>query len=968
MYESVWTHYLRLFLGSAAFAQSFVLAAFMGGMALGAWIASRASTRGRNLLAAYAGIEGLIGLAALAFHPVFVGLTEASLAHVIPGLETPVAVDVYKYALCGLLIVPQAVLLGMTFPLMSGAVIRRHPLDAVGAPAGGHHLAMLYFTNSIGAAAGALAAAFWLIGWLGMQGTLQTAGTLNLALAFAVAAIARGGEPAPEPAAPAPGAALLSRGMGVLLLAAAFVTGAASFIYEIVWIRMLSLVLSSSFHAFELMLSAFIAGLAFGGLWIRRRIDRIANPVRFAGMVQILMGLAALATVFVYHLTFDWMHWTLTVLERNAASYPLFNLVSHAVAFAVMLPATFLAGMTLPLFTHALMRGGRGERAIGQVYAANTLGAIAGVLLAVNVLLPEAGLKVALVLGAATDVVLGGWLLRWSGVARQRQEAFAGLVAGLLAAVFTARAAALEPARLASGVFRHGHAELEQAQIIYYREGRTASVAVYSGADGNRVISTNGKPDAAIQMDPTRPRNEDEYTMTLLGALPLLVKPGARTIANIGVGSGLSAETLLAHSGVQAVDIVEIEPAMATGAYAFHPRVHRLFRDRRARMYFEDAKSFFARHGRRYDVIVSEPSNPWVNGVAGLFTAEFYRHAAGHLAPDGLFVQWLHIYELENRQLASMFGALGAVFGDYDVYQTSSGDLVVLAAREGRIALPGELPEDERAFLEMLGQIHVTRREHVLARRLGSRLELAPYFAGVAAPVNSDYRPLVQLEAPRARFLRESADGVVQLALAPLPVLEMLGEGGHAHLSAPAPHAGPGRYMQQVAALELQRAIISPRTTISGNAPPPLAALVLRVPGVLCGPVPARAALEQLHIVALNTLAHLGPSARRALWVDPQWVGCLLSQASLAVRARFGVYRAIAERDAGAMLSRSRALLEAQAPRDPAWERYLLATAVLGARALGEHAEAKRIWDRYAPALVGASASPYERYLAEWRR
>jgi MFS family permease len=158
IYESVWSHYLKLFLGAAAFAQSFVLAAFMGGMALGAWLASRWSARLANLLAAYGWIEAGIGLAALAFHEAFVFLMRISLDHVIPALGSPATVEIYKYALCAALIVPQTVLLGATFPLLAGAVIRRGP------EASGHHLAMLYFTNSIGAAAGALVAAFLLLG------------------------------------------------------------------------------------------------------------------------------------------------------------------------------------------------------------------------------------------------------------------------------------------------------------------------------------------------------------------------------------------------------------------------------------------------------------------------------------------------------------------------------------------------------------------------------------------------------------------------------------------------------------------------------------------------------------------------------------------------------------------------------------------------------------------------------------
>src|SRR5436190_4075328 len=384
----------------------------MGGMALGAWLASRWSARVRNLLAAYGWVEVLVGLAALAFHPLFVFLTQASVDRVIPALGSPDSVEAYKYALSALLVVPQTILLGMTFPLMSGAVIRRGPA------ASGHHLALLYFTNSIGAAAGALATGFWLLSWLGLPGTMRLGGALNLLLAGAVLWLAREREPEALPAAPAQAAGPADRRLPLLLLSAAFITGAASFIYEIAWIRMLSLVLGASFQAFELMLSAFITGLALGGLWVRKRIDRFANPVRFGGFVQIAMGLAALATIPVYHWSYEWMEWALVVLKREDAAYPLFNLFCHAIAFAVMLPATFLAGMTLPLFTNALLKSGHGERAIGQVYAANTLGAIAGVVLAVHALMPLMGVKLTLVIGAALDILLGGWRLRWSGARR----------------------------------------------------------------------------------------------------------------------------------------------------------------------------------------------------------------------------------------------------------------------------------------------------------------------------------------------------------------------------------------------------------------------------------------------------------------------------------------------------------------------------------------------------------------------
>jgi spermidine synthase len=956
IYESIWSHYLKLFLGSAAFAQSFVLAAFMGGMAIGAWIASRWSRRIGNLLAVYGWIEAAIGLAALVFHELFAALTQLSLDHVIPALGSPLSVEVYKYSVCGLLIVPQTVLLGMTFPLMSGSVIRRSP------EASGHHLAMLYFTNSIGAAAGALAAAFLLLGWLGMPGTMRTAGLLNLVLAAAVLTVARAGEPRAPAAAPAQGEAPVGSHAVWLFLAAAFVTGASSFVYEIAWIRMLSLVLGSSFHAFELMLSAFITGLALGGLWIRRRIDRFADPVRFSGFVQVAMGLAALATIFVYHYTFDWMAYALSTLQRNDDAYPLFNLFSHAIAFAVMLPATFLAGMTLPLFTHVLLRGGHGERAIGQVYSANTLGAIAGVLLAVHVLIPEAGMKLAVVVGAAADILLGAWLLRHSQAALRRAYAYAALIAGLLAATATARAGVLDPERLSSGVFRYGVVLRADSQVFFYRDGKTASVAVRRQGDSIVGIITNGKPDATIQMNPDLAPAGDEYTMVLAAALPLLMKPDARTYANIGFGSGLTTETLLSHSGPRQVDSIEIEPAMVAGARAFAPRVQRPYRDPRSNIAYEDAKSYFARYGKRYDVIISEPSNPWVNGVASLFTTEFYRDVKRYLAPGGLLVQWLQTYEFNDRLLGSVLAALSENFSDFEVYDTNGVDLIVVAVAEGRVPRPGALPAGEAGFMDQLRRLGITRTEELAALGIGSKLDIMPLFAPLAAPVNSDYRPYVQLEAPRARFHGSVSAALSILTTTPLPILEMAKNRSVTYLREPVPqYVRSSELRTRSAALEFARGLLKAAADPLASADRRVAVslLALKRPGALCGTSVSRGAIEQLHVAAELTLAKLAPDLRRAIWIERRWLGCAPGNLAPRVRERLDLYAAIAARDARGMLARGRALLEqGRVEGGDDWGRYLLHTAILGARAAGEVEEAQRLWRAYGAALYPGGLIP----------
>src|SRR6267378_4428744 len=629
IYESIWSHYLKLFLGHAAYAQTLVLALFMGGMAIGSWLCSRRSGAWGNLLRGYAFAEGLIGLAALAFHPVFVAATDAAYANILPALGGEIPATLFKWTLAGLLILPQSVLLGMTFPLMSAGVIRRYPT------APGESLAMLYFTNSLGASIGVLASGFLMIEKLGLPGTVQTAGVLNLALAAVVWLLARDSE-RPMRARPdagrGPGAAVPFR----LFLAVALLTGAASFVFEIGWIRMLSLVLGSSTHSFELMLSAFILGLACGGYWLRQRIDSIADPVRFLGIVLVTMGLLAL--------------------------------------------------VTLPLITYALLRSGNGEESIGAVYSANTLGSILGVFFAAHVGMSLLGLKGLIAAGAAIDAGLGLVLL-WRvaegprlrvGAAAFSLACFAAVLAGVH----------LDAYKMASGVFRRGDLySSSDATMLFHRDGKTTTVSLMDfGTD--RSLRTNGKSDGAINMDPDGPRVSDEITMTLTAAIPLAYRPDAASAAVIGIGTGLTTHTLLGSSTLRSVETIEIEPAMAEASRRFAPRNTSAFADPRSHIIFDDAKTFFSTHNRKYDIIVSEPSNPWVSGVSSLFTGEFYRLARRHLNPDGILVQWFQMYEIDASLVASVLRALGDSFPDYAIYAATGSDLLIIAGETRTLARP----------------------------------------------------------------------------------------------------------------------------------------------------------------------------------------------------------------------------------------------------------------------------------------
>ena len=767
MYESVWSHYLKLILGHAAYAQTLVLAIFMGGMALGAWLTSRLASRLTRPLLAYALVEGIIGVIALVFHPAFEFSSALLLDQVLPALEPGWSATLAKLLFATGLILPQSLLLGATFPLLTGGIIRTRPQEA------GAMVALLYFANSIGAVAGVLFAGFWLIPMIGLPGTSLTAGLINVVLALVVYALAK------DTATPAPAASgpeTNSQGALAWVLWAAGITGAASFCYEIAWIRMLSMVLGSSTHSFELMLAAFILGIALGGLWIKRRIDRIENPKRFLGLVQLAMGVLAVLTLPFYNWTFDLMASAMAGIAKTETGYTYFALLSHGVALLVMLPATFCAGMTLPLLTLILMRGQQGEKGIGQVYAANTLGSILGVLAAVHLVLPTVGLKGLLLFGTALDGALGAYLIAAGAAAlawRGRHAWSAAFLALWLACLATAE---LDPRRMGSGVYRYGKSTLDNSvDVLRWLDGKTASIGLVRNPDGLVVISTNGKPDAAINVGGSKV-SPDEATMTLAAVLPMLHQPKISKVANIGFGSGMTTHTLLGFQGVARVETIEIEPKMVEAArHGYEQVIPRAFNDPRSKVHIDDARAYFSGRRDRYDLIVSEPSNPWVSGVSSLFSQEFYRHVVRYLRPDGLFVQWIQLYETGFPIIASITRALEQSFADYAVYAANDGDLLIVAS-PNRLLAPFETSNlDQGAAQEALAKIGFLSIEDLRLRFLGNRATWSSLIASVPAPTNSDYYPFIDQQAPRFRFLGQGAALLLTQGIAIVPVLEALG-------------------------------------------------------------------------------------------------------------------------------------------------------------------------------------------------
>jgi spermidine synthase len=774
VYQVIWVRLTGLVFGNTSHAISVVLGAFMAGLALGSWWLGRRADRTKNALRFYGLLEIGIGISAALIPFAFRSLDGIYWA-LTPSLENiPGGNGLVRFLTSFLILIVPTFLMGGTLP-----VLARFFTETVAEVQ--RKVGLLYSLNTFGAAFGTLAAALYFIPQLGnIRSTLLIA-ALNIAIG--VFAIVMGGklgvasyssEPrdgqVAEDSASSAGPSGDAR-TDKLVLATLATSGFVSMIYEVSWSRALTAIIGSSTYAFSIMLVTFLVGIALGSS-IAVKWRRSAG-LRLLGLTQ--LGIAVGGFLFIVgYLAAPYI--MVALLKALSYSFPAVLTSQFLLCFALMIFPTICMGAAMPIasqiYSNKITLLGR---SIGNVYSVNTLGAIAGSLMAGFVLIPLLGTERAILVGLFINCALAAMIFSSPDAARTRDSAlWVALVLLVLATISMRGEIFWAPGSLDRGVLVYAKSfdanpqlsineTYQDTDVVYFKDGNNATISVRKGED-YVGLRTNGKVDAS--------NKADMITQLMIGYLPMLYHPEPRSTMIVGYGGGITVGAAAAFKEVESIDVLEIEPAVVGAGPHFAAFNRQSYENPKVHILYDDARNYMNVTRKQYDVIISEPSNPWIAGVASLFTTEFYDRAVKVLKPDGVFAQWVQLYELDPQDLRMILHEFQEKFSHVSVW-VFSGDLVVIGTRQPQhLNIPRWVQlakEDPRLAHELEDFINVSRPEGILAYYVMGN-DTVRKFAGTP-PRNTDDHPLLEFHAPRQLFretralnvglLYENKDGLV---------------------------------------------------------------------------------------------------------------------------------------------------------------------------------------------------------------
>lgn len=695
-YQTLWVGALTLVFGTSTFAISTVLASFMGGLGIGGIVGGRYADRVERPLRIYGLLEIGIGAFALVFPLLLRAVTPAYLAvwrQLDPG---PISYGLIQFVFVGVVLVLPTAMMGSTLPLLARFASRR--LRAVGDDVG-----TLYAVNTAGAVLGTAVCGFLLLPHVGRFDTTLIAAAANLALGIGAVLLDARADRTPvvvddeDAKTAAPVAAALPWVTAAIALA-----GFSALVYEVAWTRVLALMLGPSTYTFSVMLLAFLLGIAFGG--------KLGGPLadglmRRGGVHSVLIGFAVIE-VGIAVLSYGMMYlypelpfWYVRVFDRldGIANPTAVWAVSLVIAGLIMTPPAVLMGMHFPVAVRAAV--GRADQLgapVGRIYGANTFGGVFGAFLAGFVMLPHLRVQGTMFVAAVVELAAASLLIGYAARSTRRTWLFGGPIAlvGLLL-LFAAQRPPWDPMLMTAGMYHyvshfsdHTRAGIldyavSQYDLLFYEEGLSSVVTVAKNRESENVwLANNGKVDAST--------TTDMPTQVLCSLLPMQFVDDPKDVMVIGLASGVTAGAVSRVEPIQRLDVVEIEPAIKRAALFFGRWNHDVLSDPRVNLILNDGRNHvLLTPEQTYDVIVSEPPNPWITGVANLFTKEFLELGKTRLKPGGVWSQWVQMYGMDTTDLRMLLRTFASVYPHMLVYATiEDADLVLIGSESPLVPSP----------------------------------------------------------------------------------------------------------------------------------------------------------------------------------------------------------------------------------------------------------------------------------------
>jgi spermidine synthase len=746
VYELLWFRQLGHIFGNTVQAAATVLAAFMLGLAWGADLARRRVAHLSNPVRWFGLLEAGIGLYALAVPAAFAlaSLGYRAAAFHIP--TAPLLIAGLRFVLATLVLLVPTLLMGASLPVLSEVALRSRDRFA-------SRLGWLYGSNTAGATLGVLACGFVLVPHWGVHATNTLAAAVNLAAGLAAVLMSRHAVPAARTATTQTAQpAITPRPVGLLAVAA--VCGFLALGFETVWFRALVLVFGSTSHSFAIMVAGFLLGLTIGAAAFGRLAD---HPRRAAWALAAALSGIGLWTLGSMRLYDSGPEFLLRWLTRFDFSWRAMLLAKAILASVFLLPLAVLSGLAFPAVVRLVRdRSASAGRAVGAVFSVNALGSAAGAAVTGFALLPFCGLEHSLLVLGGVALLLGiavAW--RASGAAWPSRLGFAVIVT-IAAAGLYRHTPSWDPLLLSSGAYFSPttHVEngrvvlrdrLRSVELLFYREGATATLAVTRTPDGRLFFSSDGK----VEADTSPP---DMVLQRMQGHLPMLLHPDPRQVLNIGLGAGVTSGAISIYPNVH-LDVVDIEPVVTNVAALWAPWNHDLIRRGRFNFLINDGRNHLLVTTNRYDVITSDPFEPVVAGAANLYTVEHFRLARARLAAGGLMAQFLPLYELSRADLLMILRSFLRVFPRSAVFFTGK-DTILLGMTDGAsIALETAAAKlvvpEVRASLAEIG---VDRPERLLDMLV---MSFDPGHSGALenGPVNTDDLPIIEFSAPKSALV-----------------------------------------------------------------------------------------------------------------------------------------------------------------------------------------------------------------------